>query len=93
MSETYLYCKFIQWYYSGNGTHLKSVHFTSICQIQSNVEVTVKKDVNKLFIYSTVLGAAIKCKQWDYSGKWDTCKKCKNYIEYICSVVDNIENV
>ena len=24
--------------------------------------------------------------QWDYSGKWDTHKKCKNYIEYICSV-------
>ena len=23
--------------------------------------------------------------QWDYSGKWDTCKNCKNYIEYICS--------
>ena len=45
-----------------------------------------KKPVNKLYIYSTVLGAAIKCKQWDYSGKWDTCKKCKNYIEYICSV-------
>ena len=20
--------------------------------------------------------------QWDYSGKWDTHKKCKNYIEY-----------
>ena len=24
--------------------------------------------------------------QWDYSGKWDTRKKCKNYSEYICSV-------
>ena len=23
--------------------------------------------------------------QWDYSGKWDTRKKSKNYIEYICS--------
>jgi hypothetical protein len=22
----------------------------------------------------------------DYSGNWDTWKKCKNYIEYICSV-------
>ena len=21
--------------------------------------------------------------QWDYSGNWDTPKKCKNYIEYI----------
>ena len=29
-----------------------------------------------------------KCKylvKWDYNGKWDTSKKCKNYIEYICS--------
>ena len=26
-----------------NGTHVKSVHFTSICHIQSNVEVTVKE--------------------------------------------------
>ena len=26
--------------------------------------------------------------QWDYSGKWDTRKKCKNYIEYICTAVD-----
>ena len=34
--------------------------------IQSNVEVTVKKTVNQLYIYSTVLGAAIV--QWDYSG-------------------------
>ena len=25
--------------------------------------------------------------QWDYSGIWDTSKKGKNYIEYICSVV------
>ena len=24
--------------------------------------------------------------QWDYSGKWDTRKKFRNYIEYICSV-------
>ena len=25
--------------------------------------------------------------QWDYSGKWDTRKKCKiTYSEYICSV-------
>ena len=40
--------------------------------------------------FSTVLGVVIKCKQfsvqWDYIGKWDTRKKCKNYIEYICSV-------
>ena len=25
--------------------------------------------------------------QWDYSGKWDTRKKWKKYIEYICSVI------
>ena len=30
--------------------------------IQTNVEVTVKKTVNQLHNYSTVLGAAIKCK-------------------------------
>ena len=33
-----------------------------ICHTQSNVEVTVKQTVNQLYIYSTVLGAAIKCK-------------------------------
>ena len=27
--------------------------------------------------------------QWDYSGKWNTRKKCKNHIEYICSVEAN----
>ena len=32
--------------------------------VQSNLEVTVKKTVNQLYIYSTVLGAAIKCKQY-----------------------------
>jgi hypothetical protein len=30
--------------------------------IQSNVEVTVKKPVNQFYDYSTVFGAAIKCK-------------------------------
>ena len=34
------------------------------CHIQSNVEVTVKKTVNQLYNYSTVLGAAIKCKPY-----------------------------
>ena len=29
------------------------------------VEVTVKKTVNKLYNYSTVLGAAIKCKPYN----------------------------
>ena len=33
------------------------------CLIQSNVEVTVKT-VNQLYNYSTVLGAAIKCKPY-----------------------------
>ena len=50
--------------YSGNVTQVKSVHLTSICHIQSNVQVTVKKTVNQIYIYSTVLGAAIKCKQY-----------------------------
>ena len=57
------HCKYIQWNYSGNGTHIKSVHFTSICHVQSNVEVRVNKNpVNCFFIYYTELGAAIKCK-------------------------------
>ena len=38
-----VHCKYLQWNYSGNWTQFKSVHFTSICHIQSNVEVTVKK--------------------------------------------------
>ena len=50
--------------YSGNVTHVKSVYFTSIWHIQSNVQVTVKKTVNQLYIYSTLLGAAIRCKQY-----------------------------
>ena len=62
-----------------------TVRFTFNCLIQSNVEVTVKNTVNQLYSYSTVLGTAIKCKP--YSGIWDTFKNCKNYIEYICSVV------
>ena len=57
-----VHCNYIQRNYSGNGTHVKSVKFTSL---QSNVvEVTVKKPVNHLYIYSTVLGAAIKRKQY-----------------------------
>ena len=41
-----------------------TLRFTFNCLIQSNVEVTVKKTVNQLYNYSTVLGAAIKCKQY-----------------------------
>ena len=32
--------------------------------VQCNVEVTVKQTANQLYIYSTVVGAAIKCKQY-----------------------------
>ena len=32
--------------------------------MKSNVEVKVKKTVNQLYNYSTVLGAAIKCKPY-----------------------------
>ena len=60
-----MHCKYIQWNYSGNGTHVKSVHalykylpYTVQCKSYS------KKIVNQLYIYSTVLGAAIKCKQY-----------------------------
>ena len=28
--------------------------------------------------------------QWDYSGKWDTCK---NFIEYICSMYMQYGNI
>ena len=41
-----------------------AVQFAFNCVIQSNVEVTVKKTVNQLYNYSTVLGAAIKCKPY-----------------------------
>ena len=34
------------------------------CLLQFHVEVTVKKPVNQLYNYSTVLGAAIKCKPY-----------------------------
>ena len=54
-----------------NGTHVKSVKY--------NVEVTVKKTVNQLYIYSTALRAAINI------GKWEAYKKFEKYIEYICS--------
>ena len=40
------------------------MHFTIICHIQSNVEVTVKKTVNQLYTFSTVHGEAIECKQY-----------------------------
>ena len=40
-------------------------HYINIdAMIQSNVEVTVKKPVNQLYNYSTVLGEAIKCKPY-----------------------------
>ena len=54
---------------SGHFMHCKYVHtiptfhcnltvqFTFNCLIQSNVEVTVKKTVNQLYNYLTVLGA------------------------------------
>ena len=38
--------------------------FTGNYRVLSNVEVTVKKTVNQLYNYSTVLGAAIKCKSY-----------------------------
>ena len=41
-----------------------TVRFTFNCLIQSNVEVTVKETVNQLYKYSTVLGAATKCKPY-----------------------------
>ena len=64
-----------------------TVWFTFNCLIQSNVcRSYSKKTVNQLYNYSTVLGAAIKCKL--YSGNWDTFKNCKNYIEYIFSAIE-----
>ena len=63
--------------------------FTFTCLIQSNVEVTVQK----LYNYSTVLGAAIKCRLYSeikYSGNWDTFKNCKNYIE--CRISEKNKN-
>ena len=49
----------------------------------------IKITVNKLYNYSTLLGAAIKCKPYsEITVEIGThLKNCKNYIEYICSVV------
>ena len=44
--------------------NLTAVWFTLNCLIQSKVEVYTKKTVNELYIYSTVFGAAIQCKQY-----------------------------
>ena len=42
-----------------------TVRFTFNCLIQSNVELSYsKKPVNWLYNYSTILGAAIKCKPY-----------------------------
>ena len=49
-------------------------------QVFASVDVTVNQCKSVFtFFHCTV--------QWDYSGKWDTIKKCKNYMEYICSMV------
>ena len=62
----------------------KYLPYTLQCR---SVDVTVNH-CKSLFTFSTVLGAVIKCKQ--YSGiiveSGTQIKKCKNYIEYICSV-------
>ena len=88
------HCKYVQWNYSGNRTHVKSVHFTNICHVQSNVEVTAKKLwINFTFIplyLKQQLDVTLQCA---YSGKWDTCKKCKNCIRYICCAVRLRENL
>ena len=41
-----------------------TARFTFDSLIKSNVEIAVKKTVNQLYNYSTVLGAAIKCKPY-----------------------------
>ena len=47
--------------------------------------------MNNLLSYSGLVDVKIRASdkdlpvQWVYNGKWDTFKKCKNYIEYICS--------
>ena len=41
-----------------------TARFTFNSLIKSNVEIAVKKTVNQLYNYSTVLGAAIKCKPY-----------------------------
>jgi hypothetical protein len=54
-----------------------------------SVDVTVNhcKSVFTFFL-STWNSNQMYTVQWDYSGKWNTRKKCKNYIEYFCSVYD-----
>ena len=77
---TLIYCKYIQWNYSGNGTHVKTKKctLTSICHIQSNVEVTIKKPSED--------PERVKCsvmssfwKKYNYIGK----KKCKSALHLL----------
>ena len=60
----------------------------NICHIQSNVELSVKKTVNQFYIYFTVLGAAIKCKQ--YRG---ITVESGTHVEYICSAVVSVRRL
>ena len=64
----------------------KSVHFTSICYTLCNVCRSVDVTVNHCKTVLNLFHCAWSSNyivQWDYSGNWDTPKKCKNYIEYI----------
>ena len=66
-----------------------TVWFTFNCLIQSNVEVTVKKTVNQLYNYFTVLGAKIRCKL--YGEITVEIGTHLDYIEYNCSVLDHAQ--
>ena len=46
------------------GTHGKTAHFTNIFYPLYNVEVIQLTTIKQCYIYSTSLGAALKCKQY-----------------------------
>ena len=59
-----IHCKYVLFSNCVHFPLLSRCTFYINCLIQSNVEVTVKKNCNQFYNYLTVLGAAIKCKPY-----------------------------
>ena len=56
---------------------------------QSNVEVTIKKPVNQVYNYSTVLGGAIRCKPYsEITVEIETHLKTVKITKYICGALE-----
>ena len=96
LAAIYLRCKYIQYNYSGKWdtwkkcTLWKYLQYTVQCR---SVDVTVNycKSLSVTFIplyleQQLNVNSTGSALHWDYSGKWDTWKKCNNYIDYVCSV-------